>query len=99
MAIAEFSKFADILSAALLQHHLLGFEIAQLVPSPPVALFVVMLPKAHLKEDTCSLSGDLRGPCIVHWCPLTLHPFEQDPDNGRLTRPPLLSVLLPYWAG
>ena len=25
-----FSKFADILSAALSQHHLLGFEIAQL---------------------------------------------------------------------
>ena len=28
MATAEFSKFADILSAALSQHHLLGFEIA-----------------------------------------------------------------------
>ena len=27
---AEFSKFADILSAAFSQHHLLGFEIAQL---------------------------------------------------------------------
>ena len=27
---AEFSKFASILSAALYQHHLLGFEIAQL---------------------------------------------------------------------
>ena len=27
---AEFSKFAGILSAALSQHHLLGFEIAQL---------------------------------------------------------------------
>ena len=30
VATAEFSKFADILSAALSQHHLLGFEIAQL---------------------------------------------------------------------
>ena len=30
MATAEFSKFADILSAALSQHHLLGYEIAQL---------------------------------------------------------------------
>ena len=30
MAIAEFSKFAGILSAALSQHHLLRFEIAQL---------------------------------------------------------------------
>ena len=30
VATAEFSQFADILSAALEQHHLLGFEIAQL---------------------------------------------------------------------
>ena len=30
MATAEFSKFAGILSAALLQYHLLVFEIAQL---------------------------------------------------------------------
>ena len=30
VATAEFSKFADILCAALSQHHLLGFEIAQL---------------------------------------------------------------------
>ena len=31
VATIEFSKFAGILSAALSQHHLLGFEIAQLV--------------------------------------------------------------------
>ena len=30
VATAEFSKFAGILSAALQQHHLLGFEIVQL---------------------------------------------------------------------
>ena len=30
VATAAFSKFAGILSAALSQHHLLGFEIAQL---------------------------------------------------------------------
>ena len=30
VATAEFSKFADILSAALSQHHLSGFAIAQL---------------------------------------------------------------------
>ena len=30
LATAEFSKFADILSAALSQHHLSGFELAQL---------------------------------------------------------------------
>ena len=48
MTIAEFSKFAGILSAALSQHHLLGFEIATGIPSTPLALFIVMLPKAHL---------------------------------------------------
>ena len=30
MAIAEFSKFAVVLNAALSQHHLLGFKIAQM---------------------------------------------------------------------
>ena len=30
MATAEFSKFAGVLSAALSQHHLSGFEIAQI---------------------------------------------------------------------
>jgi len=30
VATAEFSKFAGLLSVALSQHHLLGFEIAQL---------------------------------------------------------------------
>ena len=44
----EFSIFAGILSAALSQHHFLGFKVAQLDSSPPLALFVVMLPKAHL---------------------------------------------------
>ena len=49
VATAKLSKFAGILSAALLQHHLLGFEISHLeFPSPLLALFVVMLPKAHL---------------------------------------------------
>ena len=48
VATAEFSKFADILSAALSKHHLSVFGIAQLKISPPLALFVVMLPKAHL---------------------------------------------------
>ena len=45
MATPEFSKFAGILSAALSQHHLLAFEIAQLEFHP---LALVMLPKAHL---------------------------------------------------
>ena len=53
VATAKFPKFAGILSAALSQHHLLEFEIAQLeFPSPPLALFVAMLPKAHLTSHS-----------------------------------------------
>ena len=53
VATAEFSKLAGILSVALSQHHLIGFEIAELeIPSPPLALFVVMLPKAHLTSHS-----------------------------------------------
>ena len=48
VATAEFSKFAGILSAALSQHHLLEFGI----PSPPLALFIMMLPKAHLSSHS-----------------------------------------------
>ena len=36
MATAEFSKFADILSAALSQNHLLEFEIAQQIDGETV---------------------------------------------------------------
>ena len=43
-----FSKFAGILSAALSQHHFGILNNSSGVLSPPPALFVVMLPKAHL---------------------------------------------------
>ena len=53
MATAEFFKFADILSAALSQHHLSGFENSSTgIPSSPLALFVVMIPKAHLTSHS-----------------------------------------------
>ena len=53
VATAEFSKFAGILSVALSQHHLSGFEIAQPgIPSPPLALFVVMFSKARLTSHS-----------------------------------------------
>ena len=47
VATAEFSKFAGILSVALSQHHLLGFEIAQLEFH-----HFHQLPKAHLTFDS-----------------------------------------------
>ena len=57
MATAEFSKCAGILSAALEQHHLLGvLNGSAEISSPSVALFVVMLPKAHLTSHS-SMSG------------------------------------------
>ena len=50
---AKFSKFAGTLSAALSQHHLLGLEIAQLnFYHLQLALFVVMLPMAHLTSGS-----------------------------------------------
>ena len=58
VATAEFSRFAGILSAALSQRHLLGFEIGQLgSPSPSLALFVVMTPKAHLTSHSSMLGS------------------------------------------
>ena len=48
VATAEFSRFAGILSAALSQHHLLGFDSSTGIPSSSVALLMAMLPKAHL---------------------------------------------------
>ena len=51
VATAEFSIFAGILSAALSLHHLfqhLPWNSSTGIPSPPLTLFLVMLPKAHL---------------------------------------------------
>ena len=39
VATAEFSKFAGIMSAALSQHHLLGFEIAH---STGISVYLVL---------------------------------------------------------
>ena len=52
VATAEFSTFAAILSAALSQHHILGFEIAQLEFHHLTSFYVVMLPKAHLTSHS-----------------------------------------------
>ena len=55
MTTAEFSRFAGVLSAALSWNHLLEFEITG-IPSPPLAVFLVMLPKAHLASHS-GMSG------------------------------------------
>ena len=51
MATAEFFKFADILSVALLHHHLLGFEIAQQWPQDwKKSVFIPIPKKGSAKE-------------------------------------------------
>ena len=53
MATAEFSKFAGILSAT--SYTASSFRIwnsSTGIPSPPLALFIVMLPKAHLTSHS-----------------------------------------------
>ena len=53
VATDVFSNFAGILNAALLQYHLLRtWNSSTGVPSPPLALFIVMLPKAHLTSPS-----------------------------------------------
>ena len=47
VATAEFSKFAGMLSAALSSSFRIWNNSAG-IPSPPLTLFIVMLPKAHL---------------------------------------------------
>ena len=66
MATAEFSKFPGILSAALLQHHLLGFEIAQLefrsyTTSPPLQYSCLENPMNSMKrQKVMTLKYELR---------------------------------------
>ena len=55
VATAKFSRFVDILSAALSQHHLLGFEIAQLEFHhlyQLCSLWCFLIPKAHLTSHS-----------------------------------------------
>ena len=66
MATAEFSKFAGILSAALSEQ--LSWH-----SSPPLALFVVMLPKAHLTLRS-RMSGS-RGEITLLWLSGLLESF------------------------
>ena len=86
MASAEFSKFAGILSAALSQHHLSGFERAQL-ELPPLALFVVMLSKANLTSHS-RMSGS-RSVITPSWLSGSWRSFLY---SSVLFLPPLLNI-------
>ena len=57
-ATSEFSKFAGILSAALSQLHVLGFCRSARVPSSPLALCIIMFPKAYVTSHSRCLALD-----------------------------------------
>ena len=106
VATAEFSKFAGILSAARSQHYLSRFEIAQLVPSPPLALFVVMVSKAHLTSHS-RVSGS-RWVITPSWlsgkgrCPWWRGLTEcGPPEKGMANHFSILALRIPWtvWKG
>ena len=72
-ATAEFFKLAGILSVAPYQHHLLGFESSTGIPSPPLVLFRVTLPKAHLTSHS-RMSGST-WVIIPPWSSRSWRPF------------------------
>ena len=95
VATAEFSKFSGILSAALSQHHLLGFRNSSSagISSPPLALFIVMLPKHTWPHTTgCLAPGEWLHHhgynlfCIVLLCIL---------EGGMATHSSILSWRIP----
>ena len=75
VATAEFSRFAGILSAALFtESSFMIWNSSSGIPSLPLALFIVMLPKAHLTSDS-RMSG-------FRWV-ITLTPHNLTPHNLR----------------
>ena len=68
MATAEFYKFADILSAGLSQHHLLGFEIAQLEPEIKLSKFAGSSKKREFQKNIyfCFIDYAKAFDCVDH---------------------------------
>ena len=60
MATAEFSKFAGILSAALSQHHLLGFEIAQQIDGETVETVADFILGGSQITTDCDCSHEIK---------------------------------------
>ena len=60
MATAAFSKFADILSAALSQHHLLRFEIAQQIVGETVETVADFILGGSQITTDCDCSHEIK---------------------------------------
>ena len=88
VATPEFSKFAGILSAELCTTS--SFRIwnsSTGIPSPPLALFVLMLPKAHLTLQ--SRMSDCRWVITPSWLSGSLRYFLY---SSSLFLPPFLNI-------
>ena len=96
-----------MLSAALSQHNLLGFEIAQLESHHlPVALFIVMLSKAHLTSHS-RMSGS-RWVITPSWLPGSWRSFLYSSSvysyhlflisSASFRSMPFLSFIVPIFA-
>ena len=101
VATAEFSKFAGILSTALTQHPLLGFEIAQLEFH-----HLLMCPKAHLTSHS-RMSGS-RWVITPFWLSRSLRSFLHSSSmhfchlflisSASVRSIPFLSFIMPIFA-
>ena len=80
VATAEFSKFAGILSAALSQHHLLGFEIS---PSPVNKTFDLFVWKAGIMSLICFPSVYHNSPPVEKAHKIFVYWINEWIDEGR----------------
>ena len=75
MDIAEFSKFAGILSAALSQHHLLGFEIVKGFGIVNKAELDVFLELSCFFDDPMDVGNLISGSCAFSKSSLNIWKF------------------------
>ena len=87
MATDEFSKFAGVLSAALSQHHLSEFEIAQLFQAVLCWSSCEGIPHIPGKRNSSKTVGVAR----EHQREDTLKPYSQETNQFNHTRPTALS--------
>ena len=96
VATAEFSKFAGILSAALSQHHLSGFETAQLESRVMIYSLDVLL----FLFGTSLLFHVRTGTYLTHPCPaLCNRPSSCKPANQLNHARPCIKTLSSLYLG
>ena len=93
MATAEFSKFAGIMSAALEQHRLLGFEIAQLYTQCTAQTFLLYKDMIRrMRKATASAAAK-----SLQSCPTLCDPIDSSPPGSPV--PGILQARTLEWVG